>query len=191
MQLEIQMHLLSDAIFGNGLSMPGGEDICVQTDSDGFPYLKGSTLKGIFREELINYLNWMQMPEKGIADTVQILLGSAGLYEDNERKLVFSDLIMHPEVKKRILEEEVTAEEVQMIFTYFRTFTGLENGTVKEGTLRTARCIKKNLNFYGICRCSEEDEELVKDVFSMIKRTGTMRSRGFGKVEMKVSELHV
>lgn len=191
MILEIRMHLLADAIFGNGLSMPGGEDICSQTDSDGFPYLKGSTLKGIFREELINYLNWERISEQKIVNTVLILLGSAGLYEENRRKLMFSDLTMHPEVKKRILEEEVTAEEVKMLFTYYRTFTGLENGVAKDGTLRTACCIKKNLNFYGTCHCSKEDEKLVADVFSMIKRIGTMRSRGFGKVEMKVRELHV
>ena len=43
MQLMIQMHLESDAIFGNGMSIPGGEDIGVRTDAHGFPYMKGST----------------------------------------------------------------------------------------------------------------------------------------------------
>ena len=43
MQLIIQMHLESDAIFGNGVSIPGGEDIGIQTDTNGFPYMKGST----------------------------------------------------------------------------------------------------------------------------------------------------
>lgn len=48
MKLFIEMTLLSDAIFGNGLSIPGGEDIATQMDDQGFPYLKGNTLKGIF-----------------------------------------------------------------------------------------------------------------------------------------------
>ena len=50
--MKIKMELLSDVIFGNGMSVPGGEDISVLCDSNGFPYYKGGTLKGIFREEL-------------------------------------------------------------------------------------------------------------------------------------------
>ena len=58
MKLFIEMTLQSDAVFGNGLSMPGGEDIATQMDDQGFPYLKGNTMKGLFREELINLLAW-------------------------------------------------------------------------------------------------------------------------------------
>lgn len=58
MKLLIEMTLQSDAVFGNGLSIPGGEDIATQMDDAGFPYLKGNTFKGIFREELINLLSW-------------------------------------------------------------------------------------------------------------------------------------
>ena len=50
--MKIKMELLSDAIFGNGMSVPGGEDISVLRDMYGFPYYKGSTFKGVFREEL-------------------------------------------------------------------------------------------------------------------------------------------
>ena len=48
--MKIRMELLSDAIFGNGMSIPGGEDISVLKDAQGFPYFKGSTFKGVFRE---------------------------------------------------------------------------------------------------------------------------------------------
>lgn len=40
MKLLIEMTLQSDAVFGNGLSIPGGEDIATQMDDAGFPYLK-------------------------------------------------------------------------------------------------------------------------------------------------------
>ena len=50
MSVKIKMTLLSDTIFGNGVSIPGGEDISVLTDENGFPYYKGSSLKGVFRE---------------------------------------------------------------------------------------------------------------------------------------------
>ena len=64
MKLFIEMTLQSDAVFGNGLSMPGGEDIATQMDDQGFPYLKGNTLKGLFREELINLLAWKKAEQE-------------------------------------------------------------------------------------------------------------------------------
>ena len=56
--MKIKMELLSDTIFGNGMSIPGGEDISVLSDENGFPYYKGGTFKGIFREELERFLDW-------------------------------------------------------------------------------------------------------------------------------------
>lgn len=43
--MKIRMELLSDAIFGNGMSIPGGEDISVLKDAQGFPYFKGIRLR--------------------------------------------------------------------------------------------------------------------------------------------------
>ena len=49
---RVTMELLSDTILGSGLSIPGGEDIAVCKYDAGFPYMKGSTLKGLLRESL-------------------------------------------------------------------------------------------------------------------------------------------
>ena len=46
--LKIKMQLISDVVFGNGMSIPGGEDISILCDEQGFPYYKGGTFKGIF-----------------------------------------------------------------------------------------------------------------------------------------------
>lgn len=190
MQLLVHMQLESDTIFGNGMSMPGGEDICIQTDSRGFPFLKGSTLKGIFREELINYLYWIKMPQDEAFDTVRNLMGESGSDDTLCRKLVFSDLTLHPEVIEGIEGEEgIASQEITEMFTYLRTFTELENGIAKGESLRTARCIKKGLNFYGTCTCSKEDEKMVKEVLTLIKWAGSMRSRGFGKVRVRGEEI--
>lgn len=43
--LKLTLELLSDAIFGSGYSIPGGEDIAVYRDGAGYPYLRGSTCK--------------------------------------------------------------------------------------------------------------------------------------------------
>ncbi len=190
MQLLVHMQLESDTIFGNGMSMPGGEDICIQTDLQGFPFLKGSTLKGIFREELINLLSWMKMPEEEAIDMVRNLMGESGADDTSSRKLVFSDLTMHPDVIERIEREEgITSQEIIEMLTYLRTFTELEDGIAKGESLRTARCIKKGLNFYGTCTCAKDDVEIVQEVLRLIKWAGSMRSRGFGKVRVRGEEI--
>ena len=56
--LDVTMELLSDTIFGSGFSIPGGEDIAVCQDENGYPYLKGTTLKGLLRESLENLIAW-------------------------------------------------------------------------------------------------------------------------------------
>ena len=99
MKLLIEMTLLADAVFGNGLSIPGGEDIATQMDDQGFPYLKGNTLKGMFREELINLLGWTGKDEKETDETVCTLMGEGGSEQlDETRKVRFSDLVINPEL---------------------------------------------------------------------------------------------
>jgi CRISPR/Cas system CSM-associated protein Csm3 (group 7 of RAMP superfamily) len=173
---------MSDAIFGNGMSMPGGEDICIQTDEKGFPYLKGSTLKGIFREELINYLDWCGINEGEAAQTVTRLMTEGGI--------IFSDVTLDGRVIDAVNAQNPTKQEVIEMFSYIREFTRLENGLAKDGSLRSARCIKQNLNFYSTCLCDKKDEELTTDVLKMIKWIGSMRNRGFGKVSIEVEEIN-
>jgi hypothetical protein len=72
--LRVTMELVSDAVFGSGFSVPGGEDIAVCTDGDGLPCLKGSTFKGLLRESLENWLCWTG----GTAETLNALMGESG-----------------------------------------------------------------------------------------------------------------
>lgn len=189
MKLLIEMTLQSDAVFGNGLSIPGGEDIATQMDDQGFPYLKGNTLKGIFREELINLLAWSGKEKEETDQLVCTLMGEGGSEQlDEDRKVRFSDLVLHPELRKAVETETRELSEHIAMFTYTRDFTSLEDGMAKEGSLRQCRCVKSGLHFYGTCFCDAQDEKLVKEVLALIKWVGTMRNRGFGKVNICVEE---
>lgn len=44
--IQVTMELLSDAIFGSGYSVPGGEDVAVCRDERGYPYFKGQHPEG-------------------------------------------------------------------------------------------------------------------------------------------------
>lgn len=190
--MRIKMQLLSDAVFGNGMSIPGGEDVSVLCDEHGFPYYKGGTFKGIFREELERYLSWTITDEEETRGVVTELLGKSGDNNIlNQSKLVFSDFQLSDYVKKTIIEEigANDTEAVKNALSHIRTFTSIaEDGTTKKGTLRSCRCVNKGLIFYSEVKCQEEDTAMIKEVLSLIKWLGSMRNRGFGKVRISVEE---
>ena len=188
--MKIKMELKSDGIFGNGISIPGGEDLSVQCDTYGFPYYKGSTFKGIFREELFRYLKWNGVNEKESIHRAEELEGFGG--DDNTQnrgKLIFSDFTLSEAVKEKVLNEigKNRSQEILNAFTNTRVFTSIdEEGIAAEGTLRMGRCVTRGLFFYSEIACRKEDEELVKEVLQLIKWVGTMRNRGFGKVKLSI-----
>lgn len=187
-KMNVKMTLLSDTIFGNGSSIPGGEDISVLCDGYGFPYFKGGTFKGIFREELERYLELCGKCTSDVRETVTRLLGIASS-DDNCERMVFSDFIIAPDVRKIILEEVGIdrPEVVTDILTNVRTFTQIdENGIAAKGTLRRGRCVNEGISFYSSLFCPEEEKELVTEVLGMIKWVGSMRNRGFGKIRITV-----
>ena len=186
--LNIKMTLLSDTIFGNGRSIPGQEDISVLRDTNGFPYYRGSTFKGIFREELKRYLGWQGKSVNAIKETCTRLLGSEGTADETGGNMIFSDLTLSKGVRATVLDvlkDDETA--VLDAFTHIRTFTKIgSEGTVDYGTLRMARCVNKDLIFYGSVICEEDDEAQVRNVLSLMKWIGTMRNRGFGHIRVDV-----
>ena len=168
-ELQVRLELLSDTIFGSGHSIPGGEDIAVCQDENGYPYLKGTTFKGVLRGSMQDGLEWSGGP----ADTVEALLGK----EDwtgtaGGRRLHLTPLT---------LEEK--PEESETCYDH-RTFTSLENDVVKTGTLRSAVCVRRGQTFTGRIFCEEQDVSLVRESARGIKWLGTMRSRGFGHVKV-------
>lgn len=167
--LRVTMELLSDTIFGSGFSIPGGEDIAVCRDAAGYPYLKGSTLKGLLRESLENYLVWTGGDEADL----NALLGESGWSgADDGRRIHLTELIL-----------DQRPDDPEQCFSS-RMFTSLENGIVKEGTLRAAACIHSGQAFTGELTCRSEDVSLVQHALAGIKWAGTMRSRGFGRVHV-------
>lgn len=168
-ELQIKLELISDTIFGSGHSVPGGEDIAVCQDENGYPYLKGTTFKGLLRESMHDLLEWSSGP----MDTVEELLGKEGWTGTaGGRRLHLTPLT---------LEEK--PEESETCYDH-RTFTSLENDVVKTGTLRSAVCVCRGQTFTGRIFCEEQDVSLVRESARGIKWLGTMRSRGFGHVKV-------
>lgn len=171
--LPVAMELCSDAIFGSGYSIPGGEDVAVCRDENGFPYLKGATWKGLLRESLENLNAWGVGSEE---DTAALLgeEGWTGLADGRHVRLT------HLKLQKPPGDPEDCFD--------LRTFTSLEEGVVKTGTLRTAACVRAEQTFSGQLECSQKDLPLIRDALAGIKWVGTQRSRGFGRVRFSAGE---
>lgn len=180
--MRIKMEILSDTIFGNGESVPGGEDISVLCDKYGFPYYKGTTLKGVFREELERYVEWV-----GEYDTT-ILGKEGGDFTDD--RILFSDLKLSDFVRNEIVKEIGNKPSaIKDLLTNLRVFTRInEDGIAEAESLRMARCVNSGLVFYGEIVCKKEQEKLIKEVLGLIKWIGTHRNRGFGNVKISVLE---
>ncbi len=187
--LKIQMELLSDTIFGNGVSIPGAEDITVQCDSQGFPYYKGGTFKDLFKEEFENYLYVCGKSKEEIDTNLKAMFGEAGEKDSDARKIVFSSFVLSDGVKQAVVDELASNDPMQIteVFTHIRTFTRMDdNGKVSEGSLRKARCIDKGLFFYSDLTCSDEDKKTIEEALCFVKSIGSMRNRGFGRVKISI-----
>lgn len=188
--MRIKMELLSDTIFGNGVSVPGGEDRSLLCDKYGFPYYKGSTFKGVFREELIRYLEWTGSGQEEISKKLGILLGKSGdSHLEMSNKLMFCDFTLSDAVKARILDE-IGADNPEFVtesLSHIRTFTKIgEDGVAAAKSLRYCRCVNKDLIFYSAISCEKEDQNTVQNVLQLVKWIGSMRNRGFGKVRISL-----
>ena len=171
--LGMTLELCSDAIFGSGFSIPGGEDIAVCQDGEGYPYLKGSTFKGLLRESLENLLAWTG----GDSGTAGELCGASGWEGAADgRRLQLTALFPDPR-----------PETPDGCYST-RFFTGLEGGVVKSATLRAASCIRRGLRFTGEVTCDAGDVELLRQAVQGIKWAGTLRSRGFGRVRCTLDD---
>ncbi|MBP1565086.1 MAG: hypothetical protein J6A58_04940 [Oscillospiraceae bacterium] len=180
--MRIRLELLEDTVFGSGQSVPGAEDSTILYDDGGYPYLRGTTFKGLLREAAENYICWT-----GSDFGLDELFGKGGVDIETERKVYVSDFVIPQEVKKSF--DGFSKTEIHEATTYIRNFTRINDGVAEDGSLRSVRCIKKGLVFYGNVTCSENDKELLKEIIPMIKWLGCMRNRGMGKVNITVSEV--
>lgn len=184
--MKIAMKLLSSTIFGNGMSVPGGEDCAVLMDGEGFPYYKAATFKGCFREEYINLLRLQGKTQEEIKKKCAALFGVNGQARGDEKKLYFSDFTLSESVRKIVRDNVAQKEDRLNACTYLITRTAIENGIAKENSLRQYRCVKEGLTFYGeiTSNASDMEETEIVDTLGMMKWIGTGRTRGMGKIKL-------
>lgn len=190
--------LLSDATFGQGEGVAGLVDQDVAHDQDGFPYLKGRTLKGLLNEECANLLytlerqarprdRWIAAAQRlfggsgsTLADTAQLHVGRASLPADLRQAV--RQTLQDPEAA-------LTSHDVLDSLTDIRRQTAVDEatGAPEAHTLRAMRVILRQTPFQARLTFAaapvDDDLALLAACILATRRVGTGRNRGRGRVQ--------
>ena len=185
-QFWLRFQLESDATFGRGDGIPGLIDRDIALDVYGCPYLHGRTLKGLLVEVCADILFALQSP-KIWKDAADHLFGVPG--RRNERGIEHVGHAQLPTALHATIQssKDWAPHEITASLTTIRRQTALEiGGAPDSGTLRSMRVILRNTLFESrltiMGKMSTEDEALLAACVKGLRRAGTVRNRGRGRV---------
>lgn len=196
-QLHLKATLLSDATFGNGTAVLFGVHTEVETDKNGWPYLKAKTLKGCLRRVMKDY---------GICDekTLSRYFGAEGTQSGRSNKgaVFFEDLTIDLETQRCLnpiktrLENAVDEtyplkEAVRNTFTAVRRSIRVEDGLAQDHSLRAERVILKGTTLETRVRLSDTlsdvDIEKLELGFRALRHLGSKKNRGRGQIAFEIT----
>lgn len=145
----IKIKLLSDTTFGRGDGVAGLIDSEVEHDRNGFPYLRGRTLKGLLSEECDNLV--LLLPESQRRDWLKVrntLFGEPGSTDETMAKMHVGDACLPQDLRdagayQQQEDEFPTREDVLASLTTIRQQTAInpEDGAPAEHSLRSFRVV--------------------------------------------------
>ena len=197
---KLKIKLLSDTTFGRGDGLAGSVDQEVEYDNNGFPYLKGRTLKGLLSEECDNFIALLPEPDKiywqEIAD---ILFGKPGSSLDTIAQMQVGDACLLEDLRRVIEYElknkkELTKTDILESLTTIRRQTSInpKTGIADNKSLRSSRVILRELEFTANLSFESTPDEQIKALLSMgvfaLRRIGSCRNRGRGYVKCRLFE---
>lgn len=182
---KLVIEILSDTLFA---SAGGGAavDSVTAHHKNGLPYIPSKTIKGLMKESLIEVIEIMgeDWDKEDSNDPINKLFGKEGL--DNQGSIKFSngEIVGIHGFEDEINKNELSQSEVLDYFTYIRHQTAIsEDGIAKEGSLRTSQVLKPELKFeVFINGLDDTNKELLDKACLNLRRAGTNRNRGFGKI---------
>lgn len=196
----LRLELLSAATFGRGDGVAGLVDREVERDKDGFPFLRGRTLKGLLAESAEDLIfafeqqgsnKWAKIKENlfgapgSSLDEVGILhVGDAKLPE-NLRRLIWR-AVKAGSLKR---DDMVESDEIFSMLTGIRRQTAMNHyGAPASDSLRSMRVILRGAVFEAELLLTYQGEETSTDDYWTLltgaalglRRAGTGRNRGRG-----------
>lgn len=202
--LWLQLTLKSDTTLGRGDGVAGLVDAEVQHDGYGLPYLSGRTLKGLLTGECAEVLHALEGAAPSAAerwnDAARFLFGEPGSRLDSVGALHIGDAQLPDDLReavKQTFDGRKDEERGRMAHANLEALTALRRqtaldamGVPKKDTLRTMRVILRDTPF--IARLdwleppTEDAKQLLAATCSALRRIGTGRHRGRGRVATRL-----
>jgi hypothetical protein len=203
---HLKIKLLSDTTFSRGDGVAGLIDSEVEHDADGFPYLRGRTLKGLLSEECDNLIAVLQ--EDNIRQHWQkvacVVFGSPGSTLDTMASVHIGDACLPKDLRQavayQIQEGNLTKTEVLDSLTTIRRQTAIKSdGTPDKGSLRSFRVVMRQLEFAADLIFETDKTEIdgvlieIDEMLSLLavgalslRYLGSGRHRGRGHVQCRL-----
>ncbi len=194
-EIKIRLTLKSAATFGSGDGVAGLVDREVEQDADGFPYLRGKTLKGLLVEAAENVL--YALAQQGQTDWVKhkdSLFGQPGRGLKERGKCHVGDAKLPHSLRLHLLQARkgddklFSKERVLESLTAIRQQTAVNpNGAPDHATLRAMRVLlpgvtlESDLSIDGDLK--DEEMMLLATAVLDLRRAGVGRNRGRGRIE--------
>ncbi len=182
--------LLSDATFGQGEGVAGLVDQDVTHDRDGFPYLRGRTLKGLLNEECANLLYALECQKRPLETwraAAQRLFGGSGSVLQDTALLHVGRASLPEDLREAVrATATLSPDEVLESLTDIRQQTAVNaaTGAPEAHTLRAMRVILRQTPFQARLTFADAPESadlaLLAACALALRRAGTGRNRGRG-----------
>lgn len=182
-KINYTINFYTDWHAGSGLSAGAEADAVVIKDSEGFPYIPGKTLKGLFIDA---FRDFQRVQIDGFnEDTRAKLFGrmNEGTGLTSSGSLFFSNATLSNEEKKAI-----GRDHAEFLFrTVASTSINSETGVAREGSLRVSEiCIPISLEAY-IQGNTDSDKNILEQLAKYIRSLGANRNRGLGRCSIKLT----
>lgn len=192
--MTLRLTLRSAATFGRGDGVAGKLDREIEHDHDGFPYLRGKTLKGLLAEAAENVA--YALAEQGKPDWQQAkhaLFGQPGRGEHERGILHVGDAQLPESLREAILFErtkssrEFSPENVLYSLTGIRRQTAMNpEGAPEFGSLRAMRVLLPGVVLESQLSFDRDPSDVQKALLLAatldFRRGGTGRNRGRGRL---------
>lgn len=188
MKIDYTVELLLPAITSS-LGVIGKDiDITVKRDKDGFPIFNGKHIKGILRERVYQFKRALGIGEKEVESFIKKYFGEEGNYIKNKdlNQIRFSNLV----IKDKETFKKIELEEKLIGNRYGIRINRKTKATIPQ-SLFNYEFLSRNNIFVGSLDVNDnietEDLKFILACLFHLDKIGGMKSRGIGKVRVKIN----
>ena len=187
----IKITIKSAATFGSGSGIPGLVDREIEHDAQGFPFLRGKTLKGLLAESAENVVFALEKigSKNDWCKTKDELFGTGGRGLDERGSLHIGDAQLPADL--RAAAKDWSKEDVLYSLTGIRRQTSInEDGGPDHATLRSMRVLLPGVELEASITFDKDltpqQLHLLTAAVLDLRRAGTGRNRGRGWIKTEL-----